>query len=300
MTDELALQTLYFDTAEGIRLHAKACGPAGAPVLLFVHGFPEFWATWRRQLAAFSTDYRCVAIDLRGFNLSSQPTDVSAYKPHLLVADLRAVIQLLGAPVFAVVAHDWGGAVAWSLAAQHPELLRNFVVLNAPHTILFAKALASDPDQQAAGAYMNVLRRPGSERLLAKDDFAWLRELLGDLTDEELQAYRACWAHGLTGGCNYYRASPLHPDTPDAPGRMAAVAAMLDPADFQVKVRTQVIWGTGDVALRPVLLEGLEQQVSDLRIHRIEGAGHWVTRRNADEVNRVIRRFLTEKLAPDN
>jgi pimeloyl-ACP methyl ester carboxylesterase len=269
-------------------------------VLLFVHGFPEFWGTWRRQLAAFSTDYRCVAIDLRGFNLSSQPTDVSAYKPHLLVADLRAVIQALGAPVFAVVAHDWGGAVAWSLAAQHPELMRNFVVLNAPHTITFANALASDPGQQAAGAYMNVLRLPGSERILAKDDYAWLRELLGELTDEELQSYRGCWAHGLTGGCNYYRASPLHPDTPDAPGRMAAVAAMLDPADFQVKVRTQVIWGTGDVALRPVLLEGLEDHVSDLRIHRIEGAGHWVTRRNADEVNRVIRRFLAEKLARDN
>jgi pimeloyl-ACP methyl ester carboxylesterase len=292
MADDLVLETLYFDTAEGIQLHAKACGPAGAPVLLFVHGFPEFWGTWRQQLAAFSTDYRCVAIDLRGFNLSSQPTDVSAYKPHLLVADLRAVIQALGAPVFAVVAHDWGGAVAWSLAAQHPELIRNLVVLNAPHTILFAKALASDPGQQAAGAYMNVLRRPGSERILAKDDFAWLRELLGELTDEELQAYRACWAHGLTGGCNYYRASPLHPDTPEAPGRMAALAAMLDPADFQVKVRTQVIWGTGDVALRPVLLEGLEQHVSDLRIHRIEGAEHWVTRRNADEVNRVIQSFL--------
>ncbi|MGA8392054.1 MAG: alpha/beta hydrolase [Burkholderiaceae bacterium] len=300
MADDLSLETLYFDTAEGIRLHAKACGPAGAPVLLFVHGFPEFWGTWRRQLAAFSTDYRCVAIDLRGFNLSSQPTDVSAYKPHLLVADLRAVIQALGAPVFAVVAHDWGGAVAWSLAAQHPELMRNFVVLNAPHTITFANALASDPGQQAAGAYMNVLRLPGSERILAKDDYAWLRELLGELTDEELQSYRGCWAHGLTGGCNYYRASPLHPDTPDAPGRMAAVAAMLDPADFQVKVRTQVIWGTGDVALRPVLLEGLEDHVSDLRIHRIEGAGHWVTRRNADEVNRVIRRFLDEKPARDN
>jgi pimeloyl-ACP methyl ester carboxylesterase len=136
MANELALETLYFDTAEGIRLHAKACGPARAPVLLFVHGFPEFWYTWRRQLAEFSADFRCVAIDLRGFNLSSQPVDVSAYKPHLLVADLRGVIQALGAPVFAVIAHDWGGAVAWSLAAQHPEMMQNFVVLNAPHTIL--------------------------------------------------------------------------------------------------------------------------------------------------------------------
>ena len=261
MANELALETLYFDTAEGIRLHAKACGPARAPVLLFVHGFPEFWYTWRRQLAEFSADFRCVAIDLRGFNLSSQPVDVSAYKPHLLVADLRGVIQALGAPVFAVIAHDWGGAVAWSLAAQHPELMQNFVVLNAPHTILFAKALASDTGQQAAGAYMNVLRLPGSESLLAKDGHAWLRDLLGELSDEEL-------------------------------------SALLDPADFQVKVRTQVIWGTGDVALRPVLLEGLELHVSDLRVHRMEGAGHWVTRCNAIEVNRVIRRFLADTPGP--
>lgn len=300
MTNDLSLQTLFFDTADGIRLHAKACGPTDAPVLLFVHGFPEFWYTWRRQLAAFSGDFRCVAIDLRGFNLSSQPTAVSAYKPHLLVADLRAVIQALGAPVFAVVAHDWGGALAWSLAAQHPELMENFVVLNSPHTITFAKALASDPGQQAAGAYMNVLRRSGSESDLAKDDYQFLRELLGTLTDEENQAYLGCWAHGLTGGCNYYRASPLHPDTPDAPGRMAALVASLNPADFHVKVRTQVIWGTGDVALRPVLLEGLEQHVSDLRVHRIEGAGHWVTRRDADEVNQVIRQFLAEAQARDS
>ncbi len=292
MADEISLETQFFNTADGIRLHAKACGPAGAPVLLFVHGFPECWYTWHRQLAAFSADHRCVAIDLRGFNLSSQPTDVRAYKPALLVADLRAVIQALGSPVHAVIAHDWGGAVAWSLAAQHPALLANLVILNAPHTITFANALAHDAQQQDAGAYMNVLRLPGSERILAKDDFAWLRELLGALTDDELNAYRACWAHGLTGGCNYYRASPLHPDTPDAPGHMAAVAAMLDPADFHVNVRTQVIWGTGDAALRPVLLEGLEQHVSDLRIHRIEGADHWVTRHHAEEVCRVIRGFL--------
>ncbi len=292
MTGNLSLQTLHFDTAEGIRLHAKACGPTDAPVLLFVHGFPECWFTWHRQLAEFSRDYRCVAIDLRGFNLSSQPTDVRAYKPSSLVADLCAVIHALGVPVHAVIAHDWGGAVAWSLGAQHPALMRHLVVLNAPHTITFARALATDEGQQAAGAYMNVLRLPGAERILAQDDFAWLRELVGPLTDDELAVYRDCWTQGLTGGCNYYRASPLHPDTPDTPGRMAAVAAALDPADFRVRVRTQVIWGTGDVALRPVLLQGLEQHVDDLRIHRVEGAGHWVTRHHADEVNRVIRAFL--------
>lgn len=293
MADDLSRETLYFDTAEGIRLHAQACGPAGAPVLLFVHGFPECWYTWHRQLAAFSGEYRCVALDLRGFNRSSQPTDVRAYRAALLVADLCAVIGALGAPVQAVVAHDWGGALAWSLAAQHPALMRNLVILNAPHTMPYAQALAHDAAQQDAADYMNVLRLPGSEAILAADDFAYLQELVGELTDDERAVYRACWTRGLTGGCNYYRASPLHPDTPDAPGRMAAVAAKLNPADFQVRVRTQVIWGTGDAALRPVLLDGLAQHVSDLRIHRIEGADHWLSRRHADEVNQVIRSFLS-------
>ena len=292
MNPQLNLQTRYFDTAEGIRLHAKACGPEGAPTLLFVHGFPEFWYSWRKQLSEFSHDYRCVAIDLRGFNLSSQPTDVAAYKPALLVADLCAVINALGAPVHAVIAHDWGGAVAWSLAAQHPELLRKFVVLNSPHAITFAQALATDPAQQAASQYMNWLRRDGSEAVLAGDDFKRLFDMLGPLSDEDRAAYRACWQRGLTGGVNLYRVSPLHPDTPEKPGKVALVAAALKPEQFNVKVPTQIVWGLADRALLPVLLDGIERHVSDLRLHRIEGAGHWLARENADEVNQVIRAFL--------
>lgn len=295
MNAELHLQTRYFDTAEGIRLHAKVCGSSaesGAPTLLFVHGFPEFWYSWRKQLAEFSKDYRCVAIDLRGFNLSSQPTDVAAYKTALLVADLCAVINDLGAPVHAVIAHDWGGAVAWSLAAQHPELMRKFVVLNSPHAITFAQALATDPAQQAASQYMNWLRREGSEAVLAENDFKRLFDMLGELSEADRAAYRACWHRGLTGGANLYRVSPLHPDTPDKPGKMALVAAALKPEQFRVKVPTQIVWGTGDRALMPVLLDGIERHVSDLRLHRIDGAGHWLARENADEVNRVIRAFL--------
>ena len=298
MDTTLSLETRFFDAAEGIRLHARVCGPSsesGAPTLLFVHGFPEFWYAWRAQLPEFSRDYRCVAIDLRGFNLSSQPTEVAAYKPALLVADLCAVIAQLGAPVHAVIAHDWGGAVAWSLAAQHPELMKKFVVLNSPHAITFANALATDPAQQAASQYMNWLRRAGSERALADNDFSRLADMLrmsGTPSEEDLMAYRACWQHGLTGGVNYYRASPLHPDTPDAPGKAVAVVAALKPEQFHVKVPTQLIWGTGDRALLPILLDGIEQHVSDLRLHRIEGAGHWLARENADEVNRVIRAFL--------
>jgi epoxide hydrolase 4 len=300
MNPQPTLHTHYFDTAPGIRLHAKVCGPSaesGAPTLLFVHGFPEFWYAWRAQLAEFSRDYRCVAIDLRGFNLSSQPTEVAAYKPALLVADLCAVIAQLGAPVQAVIAHDWGGAVAWSLAALHPELMRKLVVLNSPHAITFARALATDSAQQAASEYMNWLRRPGSEKALAENDFQRLIDMLctlGSMTEIDKAAYRECWARGLTGGVNFYRASPLHPDTADAPGKAVALAAALKPETFHVALPTQLIWGTGDRALLPILLEGIERLVSDLRLHRIDDAGHWLARENAAEVNAVIRAFLAE------
>lgn len=290
----MELQSRYFDTAPGIRLHAKVCGPANAPTLLFVHGFPEFWFTWRRQLAEFSRDYRCVALDMRGFNLSSQPLAVEAYKAKLLISDLRAVIEALGAPVAAVIAHDWGGAVAWGLAAKHPEVMKKFAVLNSPHTMAFAKALATDPEQAAASQYMNWLRKPGCEVALAADDFKRLFAMLDTMPEAERAEYRANWQRGLTGGCNYYRVSPLYPDTPETAGRARTVAAALKPEQFRVTVPTQIIWGTGDKALRPVLLAGIEAFVPDLRLHKIDGAGHWVAREHAEEVNAILRRFFAE------
>ncbi|MBL8311798.1 MAG: alpha/beta fold hydrolase [Burkholderiales bacterium] len=294
MDDVLTLPSRYFDTAPGIRLHAKVGGPDGAPTLLLVHGFPEFWFSWRHQLRELMRDYRCVAIDLRGFNLSSQPADVNAYKAAPLIGDLVAVINALGAPVHAVIAHDWGGAVAWSLAAQRPDLLQRLAIINSPHAIPFARALAHDAAQIAASQYMNWLRRPGAETALAVDDYARLLAMLDPMSEAERDAYRACWRQGLTGGCNYYRASPLHPDTPDEPGRAAAVAAALKPDAFRVAVPTQIIWGTGDAALLPVLLDGIDTLVPDLRIHRVEGAGHWVAREQATAVNAVLHRFLAD------
>jgi epoxide hydrolase 4 len=280
--------------AGAIRLHVAASGPASAPALLFIHGFPEFWWAWREQLAHFSKDFRCYAIDLRGFNLSSQPTDVAAYKTSLILDDLREVIaQLASGRAHAVIAHDWGGAAAWSLGAQSPELMDRLVIINSPHTILFAKALAFDAEQIAASEYMNWLRTPGAEAVLAENGFERLLKMASVTGDEAIAAYRACWARGLTGGCNYYRASPLHPDTPETVGRAASLYGALRPEQFRVTLPTQIIWGTRDIALRPVLLEGIEAHVPDLQLARVEGASHWLARENADEVNAIIRSFVS-------
>ena len=297
MDANAAAHSQFFDTAPGIRLHARVSGPEGAPTLLFVHGFPEFWFAWRRQLAAFSPRYRCVALDLRGFNQSSQPPSVADYAPKRLVADLAAVVDALGAPLYALIAHDWGGALAWSFAAQHPSRLARLAILNAPHPVPFARALAHDAEQIAASQYMNWLRREGSEQVLAAEDFRRLFAMQDTMDDAERAAYRAAWQRGLTGGCNYYRASPLHPDEAGETGRAAAFAASLDVARTRVEVPTQLIWGMADRALRPVLLDGLEALVPRLRIERIADAGHWLLREHAEQVNAVLARFLAAAVA---
>jgi epoxide hydrolase 4 len=278
--------------AGDIQIHVAACGPQDAPVIVFVHGFPEFWWCWKDQIAEFSKDHRCYALDLRGFNLSSQPSAVAAYKPSLLIDDLRAVIEFAGGHTRAVVAHDWGGAICWSLAAQHGALIDKFVAINSPHTIQFANALAYEPAQIAASQYMNWLRNEGSEGALAKDNFKLLISFAGLTNDEQIARYRECWSRGLTGGVNYYRASPLHPDTAATIGAAAKVAGALKPEQFRVNVPTQIIWGTGDTALLPILIDGIEAHVPKVRIDRVDGASHWMQREYGVQVNALLRDFL--------
>lgn len=283
----------------GTRLHYASAGQKGRPLMLLVHGFPECWIAWQAQLEEFGQDYFVVAPDLRGFNLSDMPTDVAAYKPKFIMQDLQQLVAYLGYEQCVMVAHDWGGAIAWNIAIAHPELFTRLIIINAPHPYLFAKALVENPEQIAASAYMNWLRAPGSEKALAKDNFRVMEQLFigmsdqaGEWFDEALrEKYHACWSRGLTGGVNYYRASPMHPATETDPG---ASKLKLNPADFHCKLPVRVIWGERDQALRPVLLDGLEQFITDLKIERLPEASHWVNHEQPHKVNQLIRRFLIE------
>lgn len=296
MTAEI-LSNQFATLGDGTRLHFASAGERGRPLILFVHGFPEFWYEWSAQLAEFGQDYFAVAPDLRGFNLSDMPTDVAAYKARHIVDDLRLLIAHLGYQQAIVVAHDWGGAVCWNMAIALPALFEKLIIINSPHPYLFMQALATDSAQRASSEYMNWLRNPGSEEALAKDDFALMDGFFngmgqGEATwfDAETQAaYHACWARGLTGGVNYYRASPLHPPTEKSPGPLQL---NLNPADFQVKVPTRVIWGENDKALPKTLLDGLENFVDDIQIQRIPEGSHWVIHEQPERVNRLIRQFL--------
>jgi pimeloyl-ACP methyl ester carboxylesterase len=284
----------FAELPNGITLHYASCGEPGRPLLVCLHGFPEYWAAWEDVLPAFGAEHYAVAPDLRGFNLSSKPGEVSAYRAREIVGDLLHLIRALGYERAAVVAHDWGGAAAWALAIARPDVVQRLVVLNAPHPVPFARELANNPAQQAASAYMNWLRAPGAESRLAENDFRRLEAFfLGMqrpdapwLTREKLARYKEVWGRGLTGGLNYYRASPLVPPTGGDPG---ACALRLDPAQFVVRVPTLVLWGMRDTALLPSLLDGLSEVVPELAIERLEKATHWLVHEEpAFIANRVL------------
>jgi pimeloyl-ACP methyl ester carboxylesterase len=285
--------------SNGIRLHYASAGQRDKPLVLFVHGFPEFWYEWQAQLEVFGEDYFAVAPDLRGFNLSDMPADRAAYKPRHIVEDLRLLAAHLGHEKFVLVAHDWGGAIAWNLAIALPQLLHKLVIINAPHPYLFLKALATDPAQQKASEYMNWLRADGSEVALAKDNFALLENFFKGLGQTNTgwfagplrERYHAAWARGLVGGVNYYRASPLHPPTEDQPGPLKL---KVDPADFMVRVPTRVIWGEQDKALPKSLLDGLDAFVDDLQLVRIPEGGHWIVHEQPERITSLIQEFLSE------
>ncbi|MEO7852462.1 MAG: alpha/beta fold hydrolase [Rubrivivax sp.] len=268
----------------GIRLSCRAAGPRGAPRVALLHGFPEAAFVWDEVMGLLAPGLRCVAPNLRGYERSSAPPEVKDYRPKHLVADIVALIDSLGGPLDLLVAHDWGGALAWNLAAQHPHLLKRLLIINAPHPATFLRELRDSPAQRAGSAYMNFLCRPDAETLLAADDF---KRLWGFLVGgangvappaawadaAARQRYRDVWSQGLRGPLNYYRASPLRPAT--APNDALMTLAFSDDA-VTVRVPTTVLWGERDTALLPGLLDGLEHWVPQLKVVRLPDADHWV------------------------
>ena len=298
MTIERSQQHL----SHGITLSCRTSGQKGKPVMVFLHGFPEGAFVWDALLAHFAAQgYRCVAPNLRGFEKSSAPSDVAQYRAKHLVQDITALIAAESphTPLAALVAHDWGGAVAWNLANQAPQLLRKLCIINSPHPGTFLRELRDSPAQQAASAYMNFLIRPDAEKLLAQDDYRRLWEFFTNmfantgqqawLTDAVKAQYRSVWDHGMTGGCNYYRASPIRPATASDPG---ATAITLPREMLTVNVPTQVIWGMNDIALPPALIDGLEDYIPQLQIHRIPDATHWIVHEQPALVKQLIGDFL--------
>jgi epoxide hydrolase 4 len=274
----------------GVRLHYVSAGQG--LLILFLHGFPEFWYAWKNQLTEFSKDHRAVALDMRGFNLSDKPSDVSAYQLNVLVEDIRAfAAHLSRGEKFILVGHDWGGFVAWAFAIAHPDALAKLVIINAPHPAVFARLLTSDCGQQQASGYMEIFRSAQAEQILSANNFDVLVTKVmvfgskDGLLPEDRPEYIKAWSQpgALTGGLNYYRANRLS----DAPTGDAA-----NPSHFMVKVPTLVIWGEKDPAMVPQNLDGLAEFVPRLTIKRLPEASHWLVHRQSAEVNTYIRNFI--------
>ena len=289
----------------GITLSCRSTGEKGSPVLVFLHGFPQAAFVWDELLVHFAKaengGYRCIAPNLRGFEKSSAPTDVAAYRPKHLMQDIAALIAFEGGQIDCLIAHDWGGAVAWNLAASQPQLMKKLAIINSPHPGTFLRELQHSPAQQAASAYMNFLIRPDAEKLLAEDDFRRLFEFFTSfssvkmtqgsrvapawLTDEVRARYRAVWQQGLTGPLNFYRASPLRPGP--------EIADVVIPRELlEVHLRTLVIWGMGDIALPPALLDGLESYVPRMTLKPVKDATHWIIHEQPALVAQYLGDFL--------
>ena len=288
-----------------MKLDCRMAGQPGRPVMLFLHGFPEAAFVWDELLLHFSQadngGFFCVAPNMRGYAGSSAPADVKAYRAKELVKDISALVTLLSpqSPLAALVAHDWGGAVAWNVANQHSGLMQGLVIINSPHPGTFLRDLKHDPVQQAASQYMNFLIRPDAETLLAEDDFRRLWTFFTNmgaadgphawLNDAVREKYRAVWQQGLSGALNYYRASPLRPPSAADP---AAQSIELPAEMLRISVPTLVIWGMQDTALPPGLVNGLQDFVPDLQLHRIADGSHWLVHEQPALVSGIIGNWI--------
>lgn len=286
-----------FDQAlpHGITLACRAdgAGPrAGRPRVMLLHGFPEAAFIWDDVMQRLAPRATCLAPNLRGYAGSTAPESVAAYRAKPLVSDLVALIESTGGPLDVLVAHDWGGALAWNLAVARPDLLRRLLIINSPHPAAFLRELRDSPAQQAASAYMSFLVRSDAEALLAENGHARLLRLFGDaawLTPALRAQYRAVWQQGLTGPLNYYRASPLRPA--GATGDTLRTLVLPD-AVVTVRVPTTVLWGERDGSLLPGLLADLEAWVPSLQVQRVPEASHWLVHEQPARVAQAIADLL--------
>jgi pimeloyl-ACP methyl ester carboxylesterase len=286
------MSEITFDYAQigGIRLHYAKAGDADRLVIL-LHGFPEFWYSWRHQLAALGDEYTIVAPDLRGYNLSDKPTGVADYEIDKSVDDVIGLIHHFGRERAAVIGHDWGASVAWALATKHPEYLWKLGALQVPPAAVWRKNQTFR--QIAASWYMFFFQIPFlPENLLKLNDFALLENALKNstaeknvFTDEDIAKYKKAWSepYAVTAMLNYYRANILK-------------RFFTKPDDAaKIKVPTVFIYGEQDTAVLPETVRGVGTMIdAPFEEFRIPTSGHWVQQEAADAVTEILREFLAE------
>jgi pimeloyl-ACP methyl ester carboxylesterase len=283
------LGTSHFASVNGVRLHYVEAGEG--PLVVLLHGFPQFWYAWRYQIPALArAGYRVIALDMRGYNLSEKPRGVRHYDVDALAADAAALVQRLDPAGATLIGHDWGGAVAWRAAERHPAAVRRLVILNAPHPATFARELRT-PSQLLRSSYILFFQLPWIPELVIRArNFALLGRVLRRdparphaFTDEDVRRHKEALARpgALTAALDYYRAAARRP------------RGVLDPRGAaRVEQPALVIWGDRDRYLRPELTRGLERWVPHVRVEHLADASHWVMDDAPERVNELVLRFV--------
>ena len=279
----------YIET-NGINMHYVTKGQGKLVVLL--HGFPEFWYSWRRQISAIGSEkFKVIAPDLRGYGKTDKPEGVENYKVSVLAKDVLGLIHSLGEEKAVIVGHDWGGAIAWHFAQTLPEQTEKLIILNCPPPSALKQEISKNPDQQRRSTYIKFFQQKNvPERTLSANNYAGLKMALTSLavkkdifSDEDLEKYvEALKLPALSCAINYYRASYQFP--PDK-----------ETEKLKVKSPTMVIWGEQDNALGKELTEHIPNFIEgEYKIHYIPSAGHWVQHEEPELVNKYILEFLGE------
>lgn len=290
----------------GVELDVWTAGNPANPAIIFLHGFPESHRTWRYQIAAFSDHFYCIAPDQRGYRGSSKPQEVEAYTADKLTADVFALADALGVEQFIIAGHDWGGAIAWSVALAgqpgsfnptHAGRVTRAIIANAPHPYLFQRLMITDLEQRAASQYIRAFRDPANDALVRESGLTTLLlqtikwDKPSGMEPEERAALLADWhdRDACFAMLNWYRASPLYVPAMDEDAQIPAFAADAFPT---LNTPTLVIWAMDDKALPPSNLDGLLELVPDLHIEPVKDCGHFVIWEAPDTVNAAMRTFL--------
>jgi pimeloyl-ACP methyl ester carboxylesterase len=282
----------------GVTLNVGLAGDQTKPAVILLHGFPESHRTWRAIAPLLEDRFYLVMPDQRGFAGSDRPRGVDAYETDKLVADIFALADALDLDQFALVGHDWGGAIAWPAALRNDPRLTRLAIINAPHPVIFQKSLIEDADQRAASQYITAFRAPSLERAIELMGYdAFFTKTFGEHVDlsiipgNEKRQYIADWSQpgAMTAMLNWYRASKL---IVPPPGIEVPLPDFLLRAFPKVRVPTLVVWGMRDKALLPVQVDGLDMLVDDLSIVRLPNAGHFAPWEAPNEVTAALVPFL--------
>jgi pimeloyl-ACP methyl ester carboxylesterase len=290
----------------GVELDVWTAGDPANPALIFLHGFPESHRTWRYQMAAFSDYYYCIAPDQRGYRGSSKPQEVAAYTADKLTADIFALADALDVQNFTVVGHDWGGAIAWSVALNgqasgfNPAWagrVTRAIIANAPHPYLFQRLLITDMDQRASSQYIRAFRDPANDALVREKGLTGLMQAVvkwskpETMEPEERAALLADWEDrdACFGMLNWYRASPLVVPAMDEDAEFPSFVAGAFPT---LEIPTLVIWAMDDLALPPSNINGIEALVPQVTVVPVHDCGHFVIWEKPQVVNAAMRDWL--------